>query len=736
MKLLKTNQVAKILNLTNGQIIELLTKNIIKDAQIIDDEIFIPSSSIDYVIKHKELLFNIQELFDINALSNALHISTDTATLWIKLKKITPDRIYKNKYFFYRQTIMSLMKFISSNDSNALKSRRNKQFKSGNEIYYDYISSSSKNLQAIENLLNIILNEYKLEINETLSNLIISECALQLVNQKLGIALYNPNDLIRIFLYDQNQFGKYKVLFKNLITNQEISKELINNYPKIFAIKYYYYPNEDLLGLLYLSINNLKNRKKLGIYYTPQKLVNRLIANLGHQEALDDKLYYYDPCCGTGNFLINLPDCFNHEHLYGSDLDKIAVDLCRINMLLKYPTISIKELKEHFFYRDYIFDSSITIKDKIKQNDNNNLVVLGNPPWGVNFNYQEKKSISNLYKSVENLFCESFDLFIEKSINEMVKDDILSFIIPETLINVKSHNNTRKIIVDNCQILECHIVGEQFNNVNCPSIIFTLKKLQNDNCETNSNIIRCNGATIYNKNQTSFTINSDREFTNQLDITMNDDCYKLINKIMHSPNCTNLTNKADWALGIVTGNNQKFIEKEKNKNNEPILKGSNIDLFKINYKNLNYINFIPENFQQTAPEELYRKDEKLFYRFISNKLVFSYDNKKTLSLNSANMLIPKIPGINIKYILAILNSNLANYIYQNKFRSVKVLRSHIEAIPIKIISDEEQQKIIKLVNKLMENISTNEFDKIFAELNNKINSLYDITKDEEKLLKS
>ena len=41
----------------------------------------------------------------------------------------------------------------------------------------------------------------------------------------------------------------------------------------------------------------------------------------------------------------------------------------------------------------------------------------------------------------------------------------------------------------------------------------------------------------------------------------------------------------------------------------------------------------------------------------------------------------------MNYVLAILNSRIAQFIYKREFHSVKVLRSHIENIPIPLVDD-------------------------------------------------
>ena len=54
-----------------------------------------------------------------------------------------------------------------------------------------------------------------------------------------------------------------------------------------------------------------------------------------------------------------------------------------------------------------------------------------------------------------------------------------------------------------------------------------------------------------------------------------------------------------FLLGIVTGNNKKYIDTEKREDNEVILKGSDLYKYKF-HPTSNYIVFQPELFQQVA----------------------------------------------------------------------------------------------------------------------------------------
>ncbi|MBI4652760.1 hypothetical protein HY750_00705 [Candidatus Kuenenbacteria bacterium] len=161
-----------------------------------------------------------------------------------------------------------------------------------------------------------------------------------------------------------------------------------------------------------------------------------------------------------------------------------------------------------------------------------------------------------------------------------------------------------------------------------------------------------------------------------------------------------LDGNADWGLGIVTGDNKKHLVLDKKFDNEEIIRGKDIEKFKINNSNV-YLKFEPKKFQQVAPEQKYREKEKIVYRFISKRLVFAIDSKQRLTLNSANFFIPIYKKISNKVIVALFNSSLYQFYFQKKFNSIKVLRSHIGNMILPIFTEKENNKIIDFVDKII-----------------------------------
>lgn len=184
-----------------------------------------------------------------------------------------------------------------------------------------------------------------------------------------------------------------------------------------------------------------------------------------------------------------------------------------------------------------------------------------------------------------------------------------------------------------------------------------------------------------------------------------------------------MKNNAIFAVGIITGYNKKYIIGEHLPDTQPIVKGTDIDKYVINEPN-NFIYFDKGSFQQTAPLEVYRSDEKLIYKYISDKPVFAYDNKRMLPLNSCNALIPQLDSLDIKYILAILNSSVAEFYFKKKFNSIKMLKSHIEALPIPVPATKTQSEIVNLVDEIISN--PNKTLCIQNKLNGIISDLYGV----------
>ncbi len=639
-----------------------------------------------------------EKLYTLKEACEFLSISTATGRNWVKSGRLVASSSRNKKTFFEEAYLFSLKKALTEGTLPGLKRRRNKTCISGQQTCHSYIAKESKNHAALTQL-SFLLEKEGLVTEDTLLLFLLRHCAEGL-----------------IFMAGYQDLTLFQDLLNNLAPEKEFSA-FKAAHSSLCEINYTYYRNEDTLGFLYLSLCSLQSRKTSGSYYTPTSLAKKLVEQ--HLLPVDSSKTILDPSCGTGIFLLQLPESIPLQNIFGTDLNPVSIALARINLALKYKVTSPTEI--------LLLQKNITVSDFLGSTDTEIVsydIILGNPPWGARLSADEKRRYRHYFSCAAGSSADIFDLFIEQGINRLLKNGILSFILPEALLTVKVHTPVRKLLLKNTTVCSVEYLGEAFEQVHCPSIILTVRKSTGQPFFKNAVISL--GSSMFTT-QVERTVSAD-----SFCFSLTDEDYLLLQKILSCPMCTTLVDKADFALGIVTGNNAAILKTAFAPGLEPVIKGSDISKYHINSFS-GYMRFQPELLQQTAPEQFYRAQEKLFYRFINKRLIFAYDNTGLLSLNSCNILIPHIKGLSVKYILAVLNSSVAQFVFEKKFRSVKVLRSHLEQIPIPIADADTQAKITAQVDLLMKfEEASPEYCKTFAILDFEIAKLFGLTKEEYK----
>ena len=620
----------------------------------------------------------MQKALTVDDVCKALSISKATAKNWIRLGKIVPDI---GDQLFSPGYIEKFIAELKSDDNTKLKSRRNKKSATGKILYKDYVHTVS-NQKLVADLLELGIIENERDLLVVLANF-----AVQLYYQSRNIQ-FADNNVLADFL-SQEHISEFHILIKGLIGNDIVDSALINKLLPALSKELLFVKGEDSLGFVYISLQDIGQRKSSGAYYTPEKVVGELIDRLYENDADLGAKTILDPCCGTGNFLLSLgTKGIDYANLYGQDIDPISVFLSRINIALMAPEMSAVDICSRIIVGNTYFK---TFTQKFD-------VIVGNPPWGSDFSEEDALRCRKLFKTAVGKSIESYDLFVEKALSMLNHKGVLAFVLPEAILSVAAHDTVRRMMIAACSFKFISYLGNVFSGVQCPSIILGIAP------DDERTVVGCRVST---ENDT-FIISEPRTFSDgTLSFNVTDEENECLNAISNIENVVYLKENAKFALGIVTGNNKEYISTEKRDDNEVVLKGSDIQRYGMTTSG-NYIRFAPESFQQVAPVEMYRAKEKLLYRFICEVPVFTYDDQQTLSLNSCNIVIPDIDGLEMKYILAILNSSVAAYFVSKRFNSVKLLRSHIEQMPIPVVSMDIQTSIIKKVDRIMnssENIS-------------------------------
>lgn len=446
--------------------------------------------------------------------------------------------------------------------------------------------------------------------------------------------------------------------------------------------------SSDLIGALYQSLLSEGEKNKNGSYYTPLNIVHHMLSSF----KFDKHSTFLDPCCGSGAFLIQL-NITHPENIFGVERDPIAAFIAKINLILKYKQVvfSPNIFCEDFLQNTPIFDANTKFD-----------FIATNPPWGS----KSKITVDYIDSS------ESFAQFFVKSYNILQKNGEINFLFPESILNVGIHKNIREFILKNQDLIQIRKFSTPFTGVVTKFISMIFKKGK----ITDKIQIIDNNETFY-LNYSAFHLTENQVFS----LIKPEE--ELIIKSVLKKSTYSLKN-SQWGLGIVTGNNKEKLATIPQSDFEKIYTGKEIEKYTLKDAKY-YILYDRKSFQQVAKDEIYRAKEKLVYKFISNQLMFAYDNSSSLFLNSANMLIPNIPGMSTKTVMAFLNSTLYQFLYQKLFGELKVLKGNLSALPFPKISTIDNENLTVLVDEILAGDNSKQ-----ADIDNHIFSLYGLTKEQ------
>lgn len=633
-----------------------------------------------------------------------LNISEATLRNWVKQQYLTPDKTSRVLLFDFHE-VCTLRANILKGKLNKLQGRANK-----NNSTFTYIPSELVPQSEIGSLNDLIIAIKSVGIP--------AETAVFL----LGLNLLRREGLLE-FYFSPNGFELESVGNQILLKEIEEWKKIINKKIRLkdVFLTEITLPNvPDILGTVYQSMLPEGKKWKAGSYYTPFQVIRQMVED--NLPTSSHSLKILDPCCGSGMFLTAVINRMKNlglqpegNQIWGFDIDRLAVKIARINCYIL--------MKENNLFSPSIFHLD-SLKEKIpglvRGKENFDLVV-SNPPWGSTI---DDKSLSKVRKDYPEIkTSESFSFFLRKSIDLLKPGGTLSFILPESLLHVKQHEDIRAFILQQCRISSIFQLDRLFKNVFTKVIRLDLKKEK-----SSGNLITiATGSETYTVRQEAFLQNPHLKFN----IQCSEKDQQILSKIFARP-FTTLKGKADWALGIVTGDNKKYLADKSLPGTEGVVKGNDVFRFRLKTASC-FLKFNKEKLQQTAPLEKYKTEEKLVYRFIASYPVIAYDNHGLLTLNSANIIIPKVEGYSMKTIMALFNSGIYAFIYTSLFSEIKVLRSSLEELPLPLLSEYEVLEIQEITDSILEKGET---ETQLNTLDEKVARLFNLTDSELEYIRN
>ena len=417
----------------------------------------------------------------------------------------------------------------------------------------------------------------------------------------------------------------------------------------------------DLLGSIYQFLNSKKENLEKGSFYTGHEIALDMVKDL----EFSNGEVIFDPACGSGSFLFHSSAPANQ--IFGIDIDPVAIMIAKFNYFIKFPNAKSPQLYCTNFF-DWFRDGP-EIKFEY---------IISNPPYGANLDISK---ISTQYI----VSGESFSYFIETGFKILKSGGIFRYLLPEAILNVKRHTDIRNFILENTGLKKIKGYHQKFAGV-----MSDVYQIELSHSKSESMIFQ-------NGSKTTIPLTIFHELKNHIFAHLTELDIDIIGRV-NSLKCFDLTDSI-FGLGVVTGDNKSKLFSTKIGGAEHIYTGKEVEKYRL-LPPKNYLIFDRTNLQQVAPDEIYRAKVKLVYKTINKHLKIAIDRTGSLTINSANIFIPKIPGYSSETVAAFLNSDLYSYLNLKMFGGVnKVAKENLMAMPFPRISTNLNAQITELVKE-------------------------------------
>lgn len=446
---------------------------------------------------------------------------------------------------------------------------------------------------------------------------------------------------------------------------------------------------DDFTGAFYQSLLSISSRSKMGLYYTPVKLLREI--EVSKSEIV------YDPCCGSGGILLGtLPAEHDPEKVYASDIDTCALNICRVNLAA--------------YFRDRHMRSSVFFHNILEREKSGPEaapgilydLVITNPPWGS----RAESALVSMYPEISTK--EPFSVSLFNCLEMLTPQGRLVFFLPYSFMNVEAHRKIRKHLADRGNFFEIRELGNSFPGVMSEAIRLDYHNSRNTGYFNITAVDGCTSEITFDDlERKSFAFPKAQSKTDR----------EIISKVFSHKNIY-LTGRCIFGMGIVTGDNKRHISRESTGSTVPIFRGRDIMPFRFSEPQC-HIRPEAGSFQQSVPAG-YFSMRKIAYRFICDRIVCALDKEGRVLLNSANFMIPD-RSYQAESIVSLLNSSLYSFIYRKRHCSRKVLRSHLESIPFPVLNEDEHT----IFRNLHDRIASGE--NAYGELDAAVNSVFNIS---------
>ena len=458
-----------------------------------------------------------------------------------------------------------------------------------------------------------------------------------------------------------------------------------------------------------------------------------------------------DPACGSGAFLITafeyllnynnylddkifdltgVKDLFSdttkeilQNNIFGVDLNKESVEITKLSLWLKTAdgNKTLATLEDNIKCGNSLIDDPEIAGEmafdwekefpEIFANGGFDIVV-GNPPYGVNFDDKTKKYLSKFDNLVPDY--EIYIYFISLYKKILKRNGYLSYIFPNTFLSTLFGKKYRENLLKEVSVKEIVDLSNDntFADANVRTIIFSFKNL----IEDKKSIF----TKMENKNFKLFETYSKEEILQNVEnisslFFQNRNEKEIVKKIKENKQIKDFF---EISQGLIPydkyrGHDEYTIKNriwhsniQKNETYKKELKGGDVSQYSIKWNGELWISY--GEWLAAPREKKFFVNERVLIREITDKRLLScYTNEEFYNTPSLINIINEKNILKLKYILVLINSTLLGWYHNktspkaNKGLFPKILVNDVRNLPVKEISLEAQKPFIEKADKML-----------------------------------
>ena len=441
---------------------------------------------------------------------------------------------------------------------------------------------------------------------------------------------------------------------------------------------------------------------------------------LNYNKYLDDKIF---DLVGTSDLFSDRTKKILQNNIFGVDLNKESVEITKLSLWLKTAdkNKTLASLENNIKCGNSLIDDP-EIAGNLAFNWEKEFpeifanggfdIVVGNPPYGVNFDDKTKKYLLEFDKLVPDY--EIYIYFISLYRKILKNNGYLSYIFPNTFLSTLFGKKYRENLFNTITVKEIIDLSNDntFVDASVRTIIFSFK-----NILENSDIkfLKTKDKTFYSfkdylKNEVMENIENIASLFFQ-----NKKEKEIISKIKNNQK---LADFFEVSQGLIPydkyrGHDEYTIKNriwhsnvKKDETYKKELKGEDVKQYLLNWNNELWISY--GEWLAAPRERKFFVNKRILIREITkDKLFACYTEEEFYNTPSLINIINEKDILELKYILTIINSKLLGWYHNktspkaNKGLFPKILVNDVRNLPLVNISLEKQQPFIEKADKML-----------------------------------